>query len=457
MSKPGKDAPRVERLPPHSLEAEQAVLGCVLLDPMTVLPIVITELESAEVFYDLRHRTIYQQFIALFDQGCPIDMVTVCQGLKSGERLEAVGGMAYIMGLPETAPASSSVKSYLDIMREKYVRRKLIGVCTESAAYSYEENNSVEDLVAKTESDILRIGTGQNLGRNFQSARSLTDPSMEKIESMQKGGVVTGLATGFPDYDAMTGGLQNGSLVVLAARTSMGKSSFMMNVADHLAIELKVPVGIFSLEMTAQELMIRAIASRARVNLKTINASDPRDVTKVGVAANQLRKSPLWIDDEHGLSLQKLRAKARRLVGETGAKVFMVDYLQLLTNPEMRNESRATIVGSFSGGLKAMAKELNVTVIALAQLNRDMDKDKPRAPRLSDLRESGAIEQDADLVALMHKGVEDDDSIAVRVAVDIAKQRSGPTGRFHLVFLKQFTRFESIAKDTVMETPEMGI
>jgi replicative DNA helicase len=272
--------------------------------------------------------------------------------------------------------------------------------------------------------------------------------------------MLTGLGTGFPDFDKMTSGLHEGEMIVIAARPSMGKTSLAMNVAEHVALDLRLPVGVFSLEMTADSLVLRMLCSRARVNLRSIRDGflAERDFPKLTGAAGKMANAPLFIDDSSGLSILQLRAKARRMYQQYGIKLFVIDYLQLLHSTARRAENRQQEIADISSGIKALAKELKVPVIVLSQLNRELEKDKNRKPRLSDLRESGAIEQDADLVALLYKPSSDDEDApaeqeAAPVNLLIAKQRNGPTGDVNLTFLKSYTRFESAAKISSEDIP----
>jgi len=291
--------------------------------------------------------------------------------------------------------------------------------------------------------------------------KDLVHRAINTIEDFHKRqGMLTGLGTGFPDFDKMTSGLHEGEMIVIAARPSMGKTSLAMNVAEHVALDLRLPVGVFSLEMTADSLVLRMLCSRARVNLRSIRDGflAERDFPKLTGAAGKMANAPLFIDDSSGLSILQLRAKARRMYQQYGIKLFVIDYLQLLHSTARRAENRQQEIADISSGIKALAKELKVPVIVLSQLNRELEKDKNRKPRLSDLRESGAIEQDADLVALLYKPSSDDEDApaeqeAAPVNLLIAKQRNGPTGDVNLTFLKSYTRFESAAKISSEDIP----
>ncbi len=447
---------KVDRLPPHSLEAEQGVLGCVLLAPAECLGECIEKFKSgAEVFYDLRHRTIYEALVEMFDHKEPIDAITLQQRLKDRQQLEPVGGLAYLSALPDTVPTAANLGYYLEIVREKFILRKMIQACTDVVGRVYDHEGEVDALLDEVERDILRISEAR-VEATTNTIKDLVRKAITTIEDYhQRQGVLTGIGTGFADLDKMTSGLHEGEMIVIAARPSMGKTSLAMNIADWVAVDQRLPVGVFSLEMTAEALVLRMLCSRSRVNLRNITSGflANQDFPKLTGAAGKLANAPLFIDDSAGLSILQLRAKARRMAQQYGIKLFVVDYLQLLHSTARRAENRQQEIADISNGIKALAKELKVPVIVLSQLNRELEKDKNRKPRLSDLRESGAIEQDADLVALLYKptGGDDDDGggpeqDAEPVNLLIAKQRNGPTGDVNLTFLKSYTRFESAAK-----------
>ena len=453
MANPSK----VDRLPPHSIEAEQGVLGCVLLSPHDCLGECVEKLKNgSEVFYDLRHRTVYELLVEMYDQKHAIDLITLQQKLKDKQQLEAVGGLAYLSSLPDAVPSAANLSYYLEIVREKFILRKMIHVCTDVVGRVFDHEGEVDSLLDEVERDILKISEAR-VEATSSSMKELVRQAITTIEDYhQRQGMLTGLATGFLDLDKMTSGLHGGEMVVIAARPSMGKTSLAMNIAEAVAIDQKLPVGVFSLEMTAESLVLRMLCSRSRVNLRSIREGflAERDFPKLTGAAGKLASAPLFIDDTSGLSILQLRAKARRMWQQYGIKLFVIDYLQLLHSTARRAENRQQEIADISNGIKALAKELKVPVIVLSQLNRELEKDKNRKPRLSDLRESGAIEQDADLVALLYKPSSGDDEEsgggpeqdALPVNLYIAKQRNGPTGDVNLTFIKSYTRFESAAK-----------
>jgi replicative DNA helicase len=456
-------APKVDRLPPHSTEAEQGVLGCLLLSPNECVGECVEKFKAGpEVFYDLRHQTIYEAVVEMYDAREAIDIITLQQRLKDKQRLDQVGGIAYLNLLPDTVPSAANLSYYLDIVLEKHILRKMIHTCTDIAGRVYEHEGEVDALLDEVERDILRISESR-VGAEANRIKELVTKAIGIIEDYHKRqGMLTGVGTGFTDFDKMTSGLHGGEMVVLAARPSMGKTSLAMNIAEHVAIEQKLPVGVFSLEMTSDSLVMRMLCSQARVNLRNVREGflAERDFPKLTYAAGRLATAPLFIDDTSGLSILQLRAKARRMSQQYGIKLFVIDYLQLLHSTARRAENRQQEIADISNGIKSLSKELNVPVIVLSQLNRELEKDKDRKPRLSDLRESGAIEQDADLVCLLYKpSREEEDSgggeeqEAVPVNLLIAKQRNGPTGDVHLTFLKSYTRFESAAKVSDDDVP----
>ena len=372
--------------------------------------------------------------------------------------MEQVGGIAYLQTLPDAVPSAANLSYYLDFVQEKFLLRKMIQTCTDVVGRVYEFEGEVDMLMDEVERDILKISESRVQGET-KTIKDLVKSAITQIEDFHnRQGLLTGVATGFTDLDRMTSGLHPGEMVVIAARPSMGKTSLAMNIAEHVAIDQKLPVGVFSLEMTSESLVLRMLCSRSRVNLRNIRDGflAERDFPKLTGAAGKLAAAPLFIDDSPGLSILQMRAKARRMAQQHGIKLFVIDYLQLLHSTARRAENRQQEIADISSGIKSLAKELKVPVIVLSQLNREVEKDKKRKPQMSDLRESGSIEQDADVIALLYKPTSGDDedggaptgedNDAVPVNLLIAKQRNGPTGDVNLTFLKSYTRFESAAK-----------
>ena len=455
----------VDRLPPHALEAEQGVLGCVLLSPNDCMGKCIEKFKvGSAVFYDLKHQAIYDALLEMYEAKVAIDVITLHQRLKDKHQLEAVGGLDYVAPLPDKVASSANLEFYQSIVWDKYILRKVIQTCTDIVAQVYENEGEVDVLVDEVETQILRIAEERESTKTQALLiKDIVHKAINRLEEYHANqGMLTGIATGFPDLDKMTTGLHGGEMIVIAARPSMGKTSLAMNMAEAVALDQKLPVGVFSLEMSSESLVLRMLCSRARVNLRNIREGffSERDFPKITSAAGKLAAAPLYIDDSAGLSILQLRAKARRMWQQYGIKLFVIDYLQLLHSTARRAENRQQEIADISNGVKALAKELDVPVIVLAQLNRELEKDKNRKPRMSDLRESGAIEQDADLIGLLYKPAAGDDDEgpgteqeSVPVNLLIAKQRNGPTGDVNLTFLKTYTRFESAAKISADDIP----
>ena len=456
----------VDRLPPHSPEAEMGVLGCVLLSPNECMGECLEKIrgDGRDVFYDLRHQTLFEELVTMFDTREAIDVITLQQRLKDKQILEQVGGIAYLAQLQDAVPSAANLSYYLEIVREKFLLRKMIQTCTDVVGRVYDYEGEVDALMDEVERDVLRISEARVQGAVL-STKELVGKAIGTIENyFSRKGVLNGLATGFADLDRMTDGLHGSEMIVIAARPSMGKTSLAMNIVEHVVLEQKLPAGVFSLEMSAESLVLRMMCSVARVNLRSIREGfmSESDFPKLTSSAGRLANAPLFIDDSAGLSILQLRARARRLAQQHGVKLFVVDYLQLLHSTARRSqENRQQEIADISSGLKALAKELKVPVLVLSQLNRELEKDKSRKPRLSDLRESGAIEQDADVVGLLYKpnagddeeggAVEEPEGLPVNLL--IAKQRNGPTGDVSLTFLKPYTRFESAAKVSDEDVP----
>lgn len=459
------DPRRLDRVPPHSVDAEKGVLGCVLLSPREGVGACFERFTRGDdFFYDPRHQVIFANIVEMCDAQVAVDLVTLVARLQDKGVLETVGGYAYLAALMDGVPSAANLSYYLEIVREKYLLRKLIATCTRLTGEAYEETSAIGAFLDRAEAEVLAV----NHERKAASAKSINElvgKAVTRIEFFfHNRGQLSGLQTGFPDLDQKTNGLQPGEMIVIAARPSMGKTSLAMNIAEHVAVHSREPVGVFSLEMTADSLVLRMLCSNARVNLRNIREGfmTESDFPKLTSSAGKLSNAPLFIDDTPGLSILQLRARARRLWQQHGIKLFVVDYLQLLHSTSRRaQENRQQEIAEISSGIKALAKELNVPVIVLSQLNRELEKDKNRKPRLSDLRESGSIEQDADLVGLLYKPASDDEDAApmeeqpdgIPVNLLVAKQRNGPTGDVQLTFLKPYTRFESAAKVSDDDVP----
>lgn len=451
-----KPAP-ADRLPPHSIEAEQGVLGCCLLDGPAVGEC-IEKLRELEVFYDLRHRTIYQCLLKMYEAHEPIELLTVQQRLKDQNELEAVGGLGYLSSLPDCVGSVANLSAYADIVREKYLLRRVIQVASHAVSQIYEHEGEVDTLLDGIERDLLSVNEARVEAKEMHIRAPLARV-VEQIENYTRGGPqMLGLPTGIEYLDKMLLGLGPGDLIVIAARPGLGKTSIGVQIIDHIAVEKHVPCGIFTLEMTADQLTARMLFQRARADFQRFRTGyfkGTTDLPKLVAAEPALRRAPIVLDETSGINVLQLRARARRWVHQHRLGCLLVDYLQLM-RPSRYYNNREQEVAEMSSGLKSLAKELRIPVIVLAQLNRDIEKAKHRKPQLSDLRESGAVEQDADVVGMLYEpnlSDEDKDAMAQegedwsnharRVNLLVAKQRNGPTGDCKLVYRKAPMRFEN--------------
>jgi replicative DNA helicase len=445
----------IHRTPPHSIEAEQGVLGSMLISPRDAIAEVVEKI-TADYFYIPAHQTIFNVLVDLWNVGAGIDLITFTQVLRDRNLLETVGGAAAVTNLYTFVPTAANVGYYLEIVRDKYILRSIIEAATESVRRAYEEQDEVGNLLDEVEQRIFAVGEDRFKGQML----SMKDQVMEAIESIEKlyerKGGITGISTGFVEFDRMTSGMHPSEMIVIAARPSMGKTALAMNIAEHAAINEKLPVGVFSLEMSSQQLVQRLLCSRARVNLQKVRDGflGERDFPSLTAAASKLAEAKIFIDDSASLTILELRAKARRLRAQQDVQLIIVDYLQLLRSTSRRaQDNRQLEISEISAGLKGLAKELKIPVIVVAQLNRQPEQRSGGKPRLSDLRESGSIEQDADLVGLLVRPemYEEDEEARQEKSGEaeliIAKQRNGPVGEIPLTFLKEFTRFEDRARN----------
>jgi replicative DNA helicase len=414
---------------------------------------------NEDYFYIPAHQTIYTALVDLWNSNQGIDLITFTQVLRDRNLLETVGGAPFVTSLFAFVPTAANVGYYLDIVRDKYVLRQIIAACTEGARRSYEEQDEVDNLLDEVEQKIYAVGEDRFKGQSL----TMKDQVMDAIEAIEKlweqKGSLTGLATGFVEFDRMTSGLHPSEMIVIAARPSMGKTAFVMNIVEHVSVHEKRPVAVFSLEMSSQQLVQRMLCSGARVNLR--KARDgflaDSDFDKLTTAAAKLAEAEIYIDDTPGLTILELRAKARRLKSKHDVGLIVIDYLQLLRSTSRRGQDNRQIeISEISAGIKGLAKELSIPIIVAAQLNRNPENrtgDSKGRPRLSDLRESGSIEQDADLVGLLVRQEyyadteEEKDETEGKADLIIAKQRNGPTGDVSLTFRKEFTRFEDRARE----------
>ncbi|MBI5399678.1 replicative DNA helicase [Candidatus Saganbacteria bacterium] len=431
-----------ERIPPQDLIAEQSVIGSVLLDKNAIARVV--ELIQPDSFYRDAHRFIYESILELFDRGEPVDLVTVTNGLRKNNKLDAVGGSIYVADLINSVPTAANVEYYAKIVEEKAILRRLIDAGTQIVANAFQATEAVDQVLDQAEKSVFDIALNR-VRQGFYKIDSVIKGVLDKIDSLyDKKESLTGAPTGYPDLDKITGGFQNADLIIIAARPSVGKTAFALNIAQNLAVKHKVPIAIFSLEMSKEQLAQRMLCSEAEVDaqkLKTASLSDT-GWKKLTRALGRLSEAPIFIDDSPSLTATEIRAKARRLKIERGLGLIIVDYLQLMRG-RSRVENRVQEISEIARGLKTLARELDVPVVALSQLSRAVEQRNDRMPRLSDLRESGEIEQTADLVAFIHREdyynpQSDRGNIA---EIIIAKQRNGPVGTIELVFRKEIAKF----------------
>jgi replicative DNA helicase len=436
---------------PANVEAERSILGAIMLDNLAFNQ-AAEHLKPDDFSLD-SHRRIYSRMVDLAESSRPIDIITLVEELDRNKELQSVGDAGYVSSLLDGVPDRPSIEHYVKIVRDKALLRGLIHTANTAIARAAEQSDLAEDILNDTEAAIFGLSE-KRIGRGFLGITEIVRDSFGSIDALlQRGQRITGLATHYTDLDEMTSGLQKSDLVILAARPSMGKTAFVMNIAENAAIEDKKVVGIFSLEMSREALLLRLLCSRARVDSHKMRTGSlwRDDMNKVSHAMEELASSSIYIDDTPGVSLSEMRAKARRLKQSQGAlDLIIVDYLQLMSGGAKRFENRTQEVSSISRGLKALAKEMQVPVIALSQLSRAPEsRGGDHRPQLADLRESGSIEQDADLVMFIFREEvykQDDPDLQGRAEIIIAKQRNGPIGRVHMAFIKNSTRFESLAE-----------
>lgn len=437
----------IEKLPPQSLEAEMAVLGSMLLD-REATTVAIEMLDSA-CFYKDAHKKIYSAIIKLFDENKAVDLITVVEELKKTNALDDVGGPAYLANIASSVPTSANVNHYAKIVKEKHILRNLINAATQIVAECYNTSHDADNLVDRAEQIIFDIAAKKVEARSVP-LRDVIRSSIETIDSLyQRKENITGLATGFRDLDMRTAGLQRSDLIVVAGRPSMGKSALAACILEHVGVVEKKPVAFFSLEMSKEQLVQRMLCSHARVDAHKVRTGflSQADWPRLVTAAGKLSEAPIFIDDSPGISLMELRAKARRLKAQHDIQMIVLDYLQLMQGPS-KSDNRQQEISEISRSLKALARELNVPLIAISQLSRAVEQRSDHRPQLSDLRESGAIEQDADLVILLlreeyYNPTEENKGLA---EVIIAKQRNGPVGSLNLTFIGEYMRFENLAR-----------
>ena len=440
------------RVPPHSIEAESSVLGGLLLDNGAWDR--VGDLLGEGDFYRYEHRLIYAAMATLINASRPADVITVFEQLQSQGKAEETGGLAYLNALAQYVPSAGNIRRYAEIVRERAILRKLVAASDEIATNAFNpQGRPVATILDESEQKIFNIGEeGSRMKRGFQAMDTLVVDLLDRVQEMADNpNDITGVPTGFYDLDRMTAGLQPGDMIVLAARPSMGKTAFAINIAEHVALNEGLPVAVFSMEMGAAQLAVRIVGSIGRIDqghLRTGKLTD-EEWPRLTEAIEKLRNISLHIDETAGLTASELRANARRLARQCGKLgLIVVDYLQLMSGSGGNDENRATELGEISRGLKMLAKELGCPVIALSQLNRSVEQRPDKRPMMSDLRESGAIEQDADIIMFIYRDeyyTKDACKEPGVAEIIIAKQRNGPTGTVKLAFLKPLTRFENLA------------
>ena len=445
MSQNPKDLP-IEKLPPQNLEAEMAVLGSMLIEEEAISKAI--EYIDDTCFYKDSHKKIYKAIIELYHKSKAVDLVTLIEQLRKADVLEDIGGASYITGLTAAIPTAANIIYYAKIVKEKYILRSLISAATDIASESYSSETDADTILDRAEMMIFDI-TSRKIENRFVPIKELVRDNIELIDTLyQRKENITGIPTGFHELDVMSAGLQPSDLIIIAGRPSMGKSALATSITEHAGIVERLPVAFFSLEMSKEQLVQRMLCSHAKVDAHKVRTGflSQSDWPKLTNAAGKLSEAPIYIDDTPGISALELRAKSRRMKVQFDIKLIVVDYLQLMRGAG-RSENRQQEISEISRSLKALARELNVPVIAISQLSRAVESRSDKRPQLSDLRESGSIEQDADLVALLlreeyYTPTEENKGMAELI---IAKQRHGPVGTVKLAFIKEHTRFENLS------------
>lgn len=440
-----KEVP-VGKIPPQNLDAEKSLLGAVLIDEETLAD--ISEHVTAKDFYEKRHAMIYDAMMRLYEKHKPVDLLTLTEELQRKKDLDTIGGSAYLTELTNYVPTSAHAEAYAELVAQKAVRRRLIKASGEISEMGFDEETSTQELLEKAEAELFSV-SDQSLKQDLVSIESILTDSFDRMEELHRNkGALRGVRTGYHDLDNMTAGFQKSDLIIIAARPAMGKTTLVTNLAYNVATIAKLPVLFFSLEMSKEQLVDRMLADASGVdawNIRTGNLSD-EDFSKISEAMGELAEAPIYIDDTPGMSVLEMRTKARRAMHENPLGLIVIDYLQLMQGSGRDYGNRVQEVSEISRGLKLIARELNVPVIALSQLSRSVESRSPQIPQLADLRESGSIEQDADIVMFIYREAYYNPETERENITDliIAKHRNGPTGKVELYFHPERLRFMSI-------------
>ncbi|MGE7112056.1 replicative DNA helicase [Lysinibacillus sp. NPDC047702] len=438
--------PMMDRVPPHNREAEQSVIGAIFLDPQAL--ITASEILLTDDFYHNAHKKIFETMLRLSDQGKAIDVVTVTEELSAKKEIEDVGGLSYLLELANAVPTAANIAHYAKIVEEKALLRRLIRVATKIVEDGYTREDEVEALLGEAEKKMMEVANRKNAG-DFKHVKDVLVETFDNIEQLQsRKGDVTGIPTGFRDLDNITAGFQRNDLIIVAARPSVGKTAFALNVAQSVAVQARENVAIFSLEMGAEQLVMRMLCAEGNIDAQVLRtgALNTEDWGKLTMAMGSLSNSGIFIDDTPGVRINEIRAKCRRLAQEHGLGMILIDYLQLIQGSGKPGENRQQEVSEISRSLKGLARELKVPVIALSQLSRGVEQRQDKRPMMSDLRESGSIEQDADIVAFLYRDdyYDKESESKNMIEIIIAKQRNGPTGTVTLAFKKEFNKFINV-------------
>ncbi len=436
----------IERIPPHNNEAEQSVIGAIFLEPQAL--ITAAELLVPEDFYRTAHQKIFDTMVSLSDKGQAIDVVTVTEELSAKKELEDVGGISYLTEIANSVPTAANIVFYAKIVEEKALLRRLIRVATSIVEDGYAREDEVEALLSEAEKKMMEVSNRKNAG-DFRHIKDVLVETYDNIELLHtRKGDITGIPTGFRDLDKMTAGFQPNDLIILAARPSVGKTAFALNVAQNVATKTDENVAIFSLEMGAEQLVMRMLCAEGNIDASALRTGslESEDWRKLTMAMGSLSNAGIFIDDSSGIRVNEIRSKCRRLQQEHGLGMIIIDYLQLISGSGRSGENRQQEVSEISRSLKGLARELKVPVIALSQLSRGVEQRQDKRPMMSDLRESGSIEQDADIVSFLYREDYYDKETENQniIEIIIAKQRNGPTGTVSLAFAKEYNKFVNI-------------